>query len=156
MNITKYSLCLKIEQNSTLTDLRNELVMSAQERLLVVGYNAQQHEIGAVEVSVGTVNALAFNCRDIFAAVLALNAVSFSMHHNHPSGNILPSHQDVEVTSKIRRLSKELNLRFLGHFIVAPGHEKPREIIETNLPEYISKVLPFPRNKVIEAYKNGK
>lgn len=129
MNTTKYKLHLQPVQLYSLSEIQQDLRMSAQERLFVAGYNAQKNEIGVIEVSVGTVNALAFNCRDIFAAVFSLNAVSFSMYHNHPSGNILPSHQDVEVTSKIRRLSKELNLVFFGHYILAPGHEKPREII---------------------------
>jgi DNA repair protein RadC len=65
-------------------------------------------------------------CRDRplkYAAILcrghALKASGFILVHNHPSGDARPSATDVRTTNILRRLSHELDLPLLEHFIIA-------------------------------------
>lgn len=50
-----------------------------------------------------------------------LDAAGFLLVHNHPSGRAEPSNADIEITQRLRRLSLELNMPLLDHFIFAGG-----------------------------------
>jgi proteasome lid subunit RPN8/RPN11 len=39
--------------------------------------------------------------------------------HNHPSGNPKPSQADIRFTNRLKRLSNELDLPLLDHFVVS-------------------------------------
>ncbi|WP_339875367.1 JAB domain-containing protein [uncultured Algoriphagus sp.] len=55
----------------------------------------------------------------VFAAALKANASSIILAHNHPSGNLQPSEQDVRLTRRIREAGKLLDLELLDHLIVS-------------------------------------
>jgi DNA repair protein RadC len=65
---------------------------------------------------------------ELFARVLALRPQSFYLVHNHPSGNTSPSPQDYDLTRRVQILARQLGLRLLGHWIVAPDAERWLEI----------------------------
>lgn len=54
----------------------------------------------------------------IFSAALRSSAVSIMLAHNHPSGNLKPSHQDIELTKRITAAGKLLDIKVLDHLIV--------------------------------------
>lgn len=56
--------------------------------------------------------------RMLFRRVLESKASSIVIAHNHPSGNLLPSPQDVALTKKVRSASQLLDVRLLDHLIV--------------------------------------
>jgi DNA repair protein RadC len=72
---------------------------------------------------------------ELFARLLALRPHGFFLFHNHPSGVLKPSTQDLDITEKIHELSHQLGIQFLGHWIVASqgqrwipaGHRSTRE-----------------------------
>jgi DNA repair protein RadC len=43
--------------------------------------------------------------------------------HNHPSGNLRPSAEDLHLTRTVEDLARSLGMRLYGHWIVAPGGE---------------------------------
>ncbi len=57
--------------------------------------------------------------RLLMKKLLDEEATSFIVAHNHPSGNLAPSHSDRELTQKIKEASKLLNIQFLDHLIIA-------------------------------------
>lgn len=57
--------------------------------------------------------------RLLIQRALAVDARSFLLVHNHPSGDPRPSIQDEQQTVSIRALAQQLELRMLGHLIVA-------------------------------------
>ncbi|MCM2276654.1 MAG: hypothetical protein NDJ89_01090 [Oligoflexia bacterium] len=60
---------------------------------------------------------------ELFARVLALRPGGIFLFHNHPSGKLAPSFEDLTLTSRVRKLSQQLGIRFFGHGIVAPEGE---------------------------------
>lgn len=60
---------------------------------------------------------------ELFARILALRPQAFYLVHNHPSGNTSPSPPDYDLTRKVQNLSRQLGIRLLGHWIVAPDAE---------------------------------
>ena len=53
-------------------------------------------------------------------AVLA-NATILAVCHNHPSGNLLPSSMDNDLTDSIKRACNLMRIRFLDHVIITDG-----------------------------------
>lgn len=47
------------------------------------------------------------------------NAVAMTICHNHPSGNVRPSSADDQLTEKISKVCKTMDIRFLDHLIIA-------------------------------------
>ena len=61
---------------------------------------------------------------ELFARVLALRPQGFFLFHNHPSGSLQPSIQDMELTRQIKRVAGQLGLRLLGHGIITSLEER--------------------------------
>lgn len=54
----------------------------------------------------------------IFNIALENHAASVILAHNHPSGNLKPSHSDIELTKKLRSAGLFLDLPVLDHLII--------------------------------------
>jgi DNA repair protein RadC len=61
---------------------------------------------------------------ELFARLLALRPQAFYLAHNHPSGNVAPSPPDFDLTRRVQNLARQLGIRLLGHWIVAPDAER--------------------------------
>lgn len=69
----------------------------------------------------GTVSSVPFYQREILKAAILLDASGIILAHNHPSGALEPSRQDITGTQKLSRLCEDLGIRFLDHVIVGEG-----------------------------------
>lgn len=69
-------------------------------------------------VFVGTVNNSLVHPREIFSGAIVDSASSIILAHNHPSGNIMPSRQDIAVTRRLSAVGKLLGIKVLDHVIV--------------------------------------
>lgn len=68
-------------------------------------------------ISRGTVNYCPIHPRDIFRQAMAKNAYAIIIAHNHPSGQIEPSLQDIQLTKKLIKISKLIEIPILDHII---------------------------------------
>jgi DNA repair protein RadC len=66
----------------------------------------------------GSHNSLIITPADIFSHLFRLNLKHFILCHNHPSGQLVPSQEDIDFTDKIRECSKIMGLQFLDHMII--------------------------------------
>ena len=69
-------------------------------------------------VSVGTLNASLVHPREVFADIITDRAAGIIVAHNHPSGTIEPSPEDIETTKRLRDVAKLLGIGFYDHLIV--------------------------------------
>ena len=60
---------------------------------------------------------------EFFSKLLALKPHDFFLAHNHPSGSIHASTQDLDLTRRIAHLSSQLGIHCRGHWIVTSGNE---------------------------------
>ena len=60
---------------------------------------------------------------ELFARILALRPYGYFLFHNHPTGVTSPSLQDLDLTERVSQLSRQLGIKFLGHWIVTPQTE---------------------------------
>lgn len=57
--------------------------------------------------------------RLIMQAALLTNSVALILAHNHPSGNLKPSRQDMEITKQVRETAQIMRIRVLDHIILS-------------------------------------
>lgn len=69
-------------------------------------------------ISVGTVNASLFSEREIFMEALTAKAVYIMLLHNHPSGSVCPSSQDISMTKKLSAAAKLMDIPLIDHIII--------------------------------------
>jgi DNA repair protein RadC len=88
-----------------------------QERFISISMNGA-HEVLAVRVvTMGLVNRTLIHPREVFADVIADRSCGICVCHNHPSGEIVPSLEDNEVTIALAKAAKVLGIKFLDHVI---------------------------------------
>ena len=66
----------------------------------------------------GSVNQSTVHPREVVKEALALNASALILAHNHPSGGIEPSREDLELTHTLTEILRIIDVRVLDHFIV--------------------------------------
>jgi len=74
--------------------------------------------VAANTVSIGTVNASLVHPREIFKVALLCNASAVILAHNHPSGNPTPSHEDIDITNRLKKAGEILGIEVLDHIII--------------------------------------
>lgn len=70
------------------------------------------------EISVGTLNASLVHPREVFAEAIKNRANSIILVHNHPSGDLTPSEDDIKITKKLVEGGKILGIEVLDHIII--------------------------------------
>jgi len=70
------------------------------------------------QISSGGVSATYTDPKLIFQTALLCHATQIIMVHNHPSGNVQPSHSDIQMTMRIKEVGDLLELPIIDHVIV--------------------------------------
>lgn len=71
------------------------------------------------QLSTGGVTGTVVDAKMVFKMALDYGAVSIIMSHNHPSGQLKPSDQDIKITKQLVAAGKTLDIKVLDHIIVA-------------------------------------
>ena len=107
--------------------LKDEALKWKQEKLVVFTLNTKNVIIKKRITSIGTVNSNLIHPRDIFREAIEDNATSIIISHNHPSGNVEPSEEDIHVTKELVKSSKILGIGLLDHIIMGNGYCSMRD-----------------------------
>ena len=97
----------------------DELKSYDREVFAIINLKTNGQIINLNVCSVGTLNASLISPREVFKSSILSNAASFIAVHNHPSGNIMPSAEDKDVTERLMRCGEILDIKMLDHIIVA-------------------------------------
>ena len=95
-----------------------------REALCVVNLDSKLKPINFSIVSIGTVNQSLANPGDIMKSAILSNASFITMLHNHPSSDLTPSKQDVEITERMIQVGNLLGINLLDHIIVGPEKDE--------------------------------
>lgn len=94
-----------------------------RECLVVVNQSSSGKPINMNVVSIGTINTTIVSGREIFKSAILSNATSIIMLHNHPSGTLIASKMDIDVTKKIIEAGKLLDIYLTDHIILGKNGE---------------------------------
>lgn len=108
-----------VEDPETLVSMyQAEMRALTREVIKLVFFNAKNHLLGDMILSMGTMTESLINPREVFIAVWQRNAYSFVLLHNHPSGDPTPSLNDILVTDRLRSASRIMGIPMLDHIII--------------------------------------
>ena len=108
-----------ISRPSDVVGLVADIKDKKKEHFLAVFLNARNQVICKEEVSVGSLNASLVHPREVFYPAIGSSAASAILVHNHPSGDVTPSQEDIELTRRMVQAGEILGIEILDHLIVA-------------------------------------
>lgn len=96
-----------------------EVREAKKEHFIVFYLDARNAEIKRETVSIGTLNYNIVHPREVFEPAVRNLAASIIVAHNHPSGNLEPSDEDIALTRRLAQAGKLLGIELLDHVIVS-------------------------------------
>ena len=94
-----------------------------QEQIVVLYLNNNNTVIGSCNLSSGTLTSAIVDFKLILASALKLMATGLIISHNHPSGKMIASEQDKQLTKKLNTALEQCDIKLLDHIIVSPFDE---------------------------------
>ena len=91
------------------------------EELHLISLNGQLEITSDDLIASGTIDRAAFSMNKLFRIMCLNSQPRFMLVHNHPSGSLRPSTQDITTAQNVKKLAKIAGLDFLDNFIVANG-----------------------------------
>lgn len=88
-----------------------------QEHFICVSLNGSNEVIAERVISIGLVNKTQVHPREVFADVIGERASAIIVAHNHPSGGVNPSKEDIEITKQLRSAGEILGIKLIDHII---------------------------------------
>ena len=117
----KISTLNGVKLNSTLKvyEYYKHKISDCQEGFYAIYLDANKKVIEEKLIFIGTVNYSLVHPRDIFKEALILNASSIICVHNHPSGEVNPSKEDISITKQIKDAGDIIGIKLIDHVIVS-------------------------------------
>ncbi|MCQ8893559.1 MAG: DNA repair protein RadC [Methanolinea sp.] len=99
-----------------------------QEHFVCITLNGAHEVIERRTITVGLLNHSLVHPREVYADAVTDRAAAVVCVHNHPSGSLEPSQQDLSITRQLKEAGEILGIRLLDHVIVArSGYTSLRE-----------------------------
>ena len=94
---------------------------SEQENLVVLTLSGSNRVIGIHTITTGILDNCQAHPREIFKHAVRDNAGGILLVHNHPSGRLVASLQDIRMTAEIKKCGELMGIPLLDHLIIGPG-----------------------------------
>lgn len=89
-----------------------------KEYFLALYLNARNVLIHEETVSIGSLNANIVHPREVFRPAIVNSAAAVILVHNHPSGDISPSQEDLRLTARLVEAGRLIGIEVLDHLII--------------------------------------
>ncbi|HEC63037.1 MAG TPA: JAB domain-containing protein [Candidatus Acetothermia bacterium] len=96
-------------------------VRRKQEYFVCITLNGAGEVIQTRVVTVGLLDSSQVHPREVFADAIADRAAAVILAHNHPSGSLEPSPEDIAITRRLVQAGEILGIPVLDHIIVGPA-----------------------------------
>ena len=96
----------------------SHLADEPQEQVWVALLDVKNRLILRTRLHIGTLESSVVGTRDVFREALRVNAASFVLVHNHPSGDPTPSPEDVALTKRLREAGRHMEVELIDHVII--------------------------------------
>jgi DNA repair protein RadC len=93
-----------------------------QEEFHVLILDNKHRVIEEKMITLGTLNQSLVHPREIFSPAIELRAASIILIHSHPSGDVQPSNQDIEITKRLCEVGKLMGIEVLDHVIIGDDY----------------------------------
>ncbi len=89
-----------------------------QEELILIGMDIKNNIAVKKIIAIGNDNTILITPKDIFIHLIINNCCNFILSHNHPSGDIKPSQEDIIFIKNIEKVSSLMGLNLLDNIII--------------------------------------
>jgi len=117
---TKY----KIKDPKDVYKYLDEFKNQDREMFIVIGLDTDNKPCYREINSMGTLNSSLIHPREVFKKAIIMSCNSIIIAHNHPSGNIEPSEEDIQITNKLKQAGEIIGIKLLDHIIITKGDYK--------------------------------
>ena len=90
-----------------------------KEHFVAIFLNARNQVTKTDTISIGSLNASLVHPRELFAPAVGISAASVILAHNHPSGDVTPSKEDISLTKRMVQAGQIMGIEVVDHLIVA-------------------------------------
>jgi len=123
----------QINKPQDLAELGHKFLKNADREMFILVCLNIKNFINCIHlVSIGTLDRALISPRDVLKTALLANAAGIAFIHNHPSGDVEPSQEDVHLTKTLTACGDLFDIRVLDHVIVADDG-KYTSFLEKNL-----------------------
>jgi DNA repair protein RadC len=102
--------------------LVHELMYQSQERFAVILLDVKNQLIALKVITIGTATETLVHPREIFREVVKQSATKLIIAHNHPTGSLVPSQDDILLTEQLLQGATYLAIPLLDHLILGNGN----------------------------------
>jgi DNA repair protein RadC len=120
---SKIKITNSLDVFNVLFPLYDKDTIEYQEQFYLLLLNRANSIIGWIRLSTGGTAGTVVDPKIVFALALQTNACGIILSHNHPSGNIQPSKNDIALTSNMINAGKLLEIKLLDHLIISPDEK---------------------------------
>ncbi len=111
--------------------LSNDLMWQNQEQFAVLMLDVKNYFLASKILTIGTATETLIHPREIFRETMRQGATKLIIAHNHPSGNLEPSPEDIYLTEQLLQGSQYLDIPLLDHLILGNGaHQSLRQVTD--------------------------
>ena len=96
-----------------------EFTDKQQEHFITLYLDGANCIIESRVITIGTINQSLVHPREVFSHAIEKRATSIIVTHNHPSGILKPSREDILVTDRLKQSGKLLGIELLDHVIIS-------------------------------------
>lgn len=114
----------RMDEPARIAGMARTLIMldrMAEEHIYMLALDSACSVAGIFLVSKGTVGCSITSPREIYIRALAIGAVKIVLLHNHPSGNALPSSDDLRLTERVKSAGELVGILLADHIIIGSG-----------------------------------
>jgi DNA repair protein RadC len=122
LELAKRHLVKDIEPLRTMSEMvarLDDIRTKQQEYLVALSLDGGQRLIAQRIITIGTLDVVLAHPREVFADALVDRAASVVVAHNHPSGEVQPSAQDITLTQQLVAAGQLLGVALRDHIIVS-------------------------------------
>lgn len=118
INSKEISLHMKLSNVSLVHDAFKQYFIGLnQEKFLAIYLDNKKCLISYKVLSIGTINSAIVHPRDVFNEAIKVSASSIIIMHNHPSSDLTPSKEDIDLTNKLMESGLIMNIPIIDHII---------------------------------------
>jgi len=91
-----------------------------REHFIAITLDGSSRVINTHIISIGTLNQSLVHPREVFYPAIKDKSAAIIIAHNHPSGQLLPSRADKQVTTRLKEAGKLIGIEIIDHIILTP------------------------------------
>lgn len=119
---------IKLNSAVKVFDFYKDKLNTSQEHVYCIYLDAGKRVIEEKLLFIGTVNYSLVHPRDVFKEAYLVNSTGIICVHNHPSGDVSPSREDINLTIRLKEIGMLLGIRVINHIII--GKDKYYSFLE--------------------------